>query len=113
MGTVSGAFSIVLSAMFVAHPTAPDEPLLYSPVAQVETLSAPAMMECQSGGASSDSCDLKCSVFLNFATASCRVKCNSGYYACCSCSDGCKCLMGTSDTLPVPEPLPQPRPQQQ
>ena len=90
-----------------------DGETLWTPVASgpgVAEINAPAMIACESGGAYASECQLTCRVLLNIASTKCSVSCISGYYACCTCDDGCKCVMDHEEMWPVyPEP-PKPRP---
>ena len=104
----------VLATALAAGLPAADGETLWTPVASepgIEGRNAPDMVACESGGAHTSECQLTCRVLLNIASTSCRVSCISGYYACCSCDDGCRCVMDHEEMWPVyPEP-PKPRPE--
>ena len=105
--------SAALATALVARPPAANGEVLWTPVPSepgIERLNAPAMVPCESGGAQASECQLTCRVVLNIASTSCSVSCISGYYACCNCDGGCKCVMDHEEMWPVyPEP-PTPKP---
>jgi hypothetical protein len=77
-------------------PTTPDETMA--------TPRAPRMQVCDSGGLGTSTCDVNCHIVFNFYTSQCNVTCRSGYYACCSCDQGCHCIVDHDDMWPVPSP---------
>ena len=96
--------AVLVAALAVGLPAVDDEKL-WTP-----EINAPAMVACESGGAYASECQLTCRVLLNIASTKCSVSCVSGYYACCTCDDGCKCVMDHEEMWPTyPEP-PKPRP---
>lgn len=56
-------------------------------------VSAPELESCQSGGFESKSCGVRCTNWFGTIRTSCTVECKEGYYACCSCDEGCRCIM--------------------
>ena len=67
---------------------------------------------CESGGWRSETCSVACHRVFNYWTTTCNVSCRSGYYACCSCDNGCKCVLDHNELWPLPpDPTPQPDPE--
>jgi hypothetical protein len=100
--------SAMLATALAAGLAAGNDEMPWTPVAP--EIDAPAMVACESGGAYASECQLTCRVLLNIASTRCSVSCISGYYACCTCDDGCKCIMDHEEMWPTyPEP-PKPRP---
>ena len=63
-------------------------------------------MDCHSGGKGASECSATPSS-LNVGAASCSVKCNAGYYACCDDSVGeCKCIGEKQPAHIAPPPSP-------
>jgi hypothetical protein len=53
-----------------------------------------------------------CHRAFNFWSTSCNVSCRSGYYACCSCGNGCDCVVDHDELWPLPpDPIPSPSPE--
>lgn len=65
---------------------------------------------CESGGWRAELCSLSCHHVFNYWTTTCNVTCRSGYYACCSCESGCRCVIDHDEMWPVPPPPPPPEP---
>src|SRR5262245_22998865 len=66
---------------------------------------------CDSGGWASETCSVLCHRAFNYWTTSCNVTCRTGYYACCSCENGCECVLDHDELWPLPPtPMPTPRP---
>ena len=66
---------------------------------------------CESGGWRAEMCSVTCHRVFNYWTTTCNVSCRSGYYACCSCESGCKCVIDHDEMWPLPpEPIPDPPP---
>jgi hypothetical protein len=67
---------------------------------------------CDSGGWRSETCSVLCHRVFNYWTTTCNVSCRSGYYACCSCENGCECVLDHDEMWPLPPtPIPSPKPQ--
>ena len=80
-----------------------------APVDSVMSVNAPAMVACESGGVGAHDCDVNCRVAFLFYTSDCKVSCRSGFFACCNCETGCKCLLDHDEMWPAP-PAPDPPP---
>src|SRR5262245_64338678 len=65
---------------------------------------------CDSGGWSAEQCSLTCHRAFNYWTTTCNVSCRSGYYACCGCESGCRCVIDHDEMWPLPPPPPEPEP---
>lgn len=57
---------------------------------------------CDTGGWATSECNVYCHKLFNFWTATCEVSCRSGYYACCSCDEGCRCIIDHDEMWPSP-----------
>ena len=107
-GLVNALLVAALTTDAFAEPEllAPGE-LPATPDATIELSSQTQMQACESGGMGAGECDVTCRVVFNFMTTSCGVSCRSGYFACCSCDNGCKCLMDHEEMWPIPDPGPK------
>jgi hypothetical protein len=54
--------------------------------------SRPSIQKCDGGDPNAPSCSVRCNALLGHLTWGCSVTCSSGYYACCNCDGGCKCV---------------------
>lgn len=79
------------------------------PVDSVMSVNAPAMVACESGGIGAPDCEVNCRIVLLVYTSDCKVSCRSGFFACCNCATGCKCLLDHDEMWPAP-PAPDPPP---
>jgi hypothetical protein len=63
--------------------------------------SAPSIQSCDTGGGHARSCSAGCNLLFGRIRWGCSVTCGGGYYACCSCSGGCKCVMDHDELWPT------------
>jgi hypothetical protein len=97
---------LVLSTLVAQPPVAPILPM--APVLVAEEPPgegfdpAKSIQACESGGPGANICSIGCHKVFNFYTTQCSVSCRSGYYACCSCDDGCDCIIDHDELWPLP-----------